>query len=103
MNADNLVALADDMSKFCVYKNPVLAHLYIFSSVFAVGMCMMSVMLSMVIVWRSHRSANEVSVRHTIVRCRSLIWISPDTPAASVTARSSVVCRQSFAACTCAS
>ena len=72
MNADNLVALADDVGKFCIYKRPVLAHLYVVLTLLAVGLCMSSVMLSTFIVWKSQRAANDVSVRLTIALVREL-------------------------------
>jgi len=72
MNADNLVALADDMSKFCVYKQPVLAHLYVIFTVVAIGVCMSCVMISMYIVWKSQQTANDVSVSKTIAVVRIL-------------------------------
>ena len=72
MNADNLVALGDDNGKYCMYKTPVLTHLYIITTVLAVGLCMTCVMISAYIVWRSQHSANDISVRHTIALVRTL-------------------------------
>ena len=72
MNADNLVALGDDVGKFCIYKRPVLAHIYVVLTLLAIGLSMSSVMLSTYIIWKSQRSANDVSVRLTIALVRTL-------------------------------
>lgn len=66
LNADNLVAIADDTSKFCMYKMPVVTALFIFFTLFAIGTSMTCLGLSSFIIVRSQRTANEVSVMHTV-------------------------------------
>lgn len=72
LNADSLVALSDDLSKNCIYKAPVVAHFYIVLTVMAVGLCMGCVMLSAYVVWKSQRTANDLSVRHTVALVRKI-------------------------------
>lgn len=72
LNADNLVALMDDLGKFCMYKRPALTHLYLILTLAATGLCMCSVLHSMYIVYRSQRSANDVSVRLTVALVRTV-------------------------------
>jgi hypothetical protein len=70
INSDNLVNLADETSRFCVYKRPVLAHIYVLLSSFSIATCMSCVGLSFFVIFRSQKAANEVSVHHTVALVR---------------------------------
>ena len=70
LNADNLVAIADDQSRFCLYKQPTTAGLYVVLTMFAIGTCMICLGLSFYVIVRSQQSANEVSVKHTVALVR---------------------------------
>jgi len=70
LNADNLVAIADDMSKYCIYKQPLGAYVYITMTIFSVGTCVGCIGNSIHLVARSQRSANEVSVPHSTALVR---------------------------------
>lgn len=72
LNADNLVAISDDQSKFCMYKQPVVAGLWAVLTVFSIGACMTCLGLSFYVIVRSQRTANEVSVKHTVALVRQL-------------------------------
>ena len=72
LNADNLVAIADDQSKFCVYKQPLTATLYIILTIYAIGTCMTCLAVSFYIIVKSQATANEVSVAHTVALVRQL-------------------------------
>ena len=72
LNADNLVAISDDVSKFCMYKQPIVAGLYAILTIFSIGACMTCLGLSFYIIFRSQQTANEVSVTHTVALVRQL-------------------------------
>lgn len=72
LNADNLVAISDDLSKFCMYKQPIVASLYVMLTIFSIGACMTCLGLSFYIIVRSQKTANEVSVMHTVALVRRL-------------------------------
>ena len=40
LNADNLVAISDDISNFCMYKQPEIAGFYAILTIFSIGTCM---------------------------------------------------------------
>jgi hypothetical protein len=72
LNADNLVAIIDDVGKFCIYKQPVTAHLYVVLTLFSMSSCMIAIGIGYYVTVRSEKSANEVSVRHTVALVRQL-------------------------------
>lgn len=72
LNADNLVAVSDDLSKFCVYKQPFISGCYFVLTIFSIGTCMTCLGLSFYIIFRSQKTANEVSVKHTVALVRRL-------------------------------
>lgn len=72
LNADNLVAISDDLSKYCLYKQPFVSGLYIVLTIVAIGTCMTCLGLSFYIIVRSQQTANEVSVTHTVALVRQL-------------------------------
>lgn len=72
LNADNLVAISDDSSKFCMYKQPIVAALYSVLTIFSIGTSMTCLGLSFYIIVRSQSTANEVSVTHTVALVRRL-------------------------------
>jgi hypothetical protein len=72
LNADNLVAISDDLSKFCMYKQPIVAGFYAVLTIFSIGTCMTCLGLSFYIIVKSQATANEVSVTHTVALVRQL-------------------------------
>lgn len=66
VNSGNLGMLADETSRFCVYKRPVVAHIYFFLASFSIATCMSCIGVSFFVIFRSQKAANEVSVRHTV-------------------------------------
>lgn len=72
LNADNLVAISDDLSKFCMYKQPIVAALCSILTIFSIGTSMTCLGLSFYIIVRSQATANEVSVTHTVALVRRL-------------------------------
>ena len=72
LNADNLVAISDDLSKFCMFKQPIVAGCYFVLTIFSIGTCMTCLGLSFYIIFRSQKTANEVSVKHTVALVRRL-------------------------------
>ena len=93
LNADNLVAIVDDVGKFwcaphlscsarvpaltvrcfcSIYKQPVTAHLYVVLTLFSMSTCMISIGIAWYVTVRSEKAANEVSVRHTVALVRQL-------------------------------
>lgn len=66
VNSGNLGMLADETSRFCVYKRPVVAHIYFLLASFSIATCMSCIGVSFFVIFRSQKAANEVSVRHTV-------------------------------------
>ena len=97
-NADNLTAISNDLSSFCVYKRharedsnpsrshtlsstrvrvpccaePIITCVYIVLTFTAIGTCAICLGLSFYIVVHSQYTANEVSVTHTLALVRQL-------------------------------
>ena len=55
-----------------IYKQPVTAHLYVVLTLFSMSSCMISIGIAFYVTVRSEKSANEVSVRHTVALVRQL-------------------------------
>ena len=69
---DNIARIADDESKFCLFKQPVVSSFYIMLTIISMGSCMICVGLSFYLIVVSQRTANEVSVVHTVALVRQL-------------------------------
>lgn len=72
INADNLVALSDDVSKFCLYKQPGFALAYAVLTFGSIATCMTCIGISFYVIARSQQTANEVSVHHCVALVRRL-------------------------------
>jgi hypothetical protein len=72
LNQDNIVQLADDQSKFCSFKQPLAAGAYVCFTCFSMGSCITTLALSVYLIVRSQKEANEVSVTHTVALLRRL-------------------------------
>ena len=72
VNADSLVSISGDMSNFCIYKQPIISCMYIVLTFSAIGTTMICIGLSFYIVVTSQRTANEISVTHTLALVRQL-------------------------------
>jgi hypothetical protein len=70
LSPGTIMGLADDTSRFCVYKSPVIAHFYVILASFSIAACMSCIGISFFVVYRSQRAANEISVRHTVALVR---------------------------------
>lgn len=72
LNADLMDEVADGTSKFCMFKQPGLAHIYIILTLVALCLTMSSALISMYISFKSQQTANEASVRMTIALVRAM-------------------------------
>merc|ERR1719230_664782 len=72
--ADNLVALGDDQSKFCVYKpgRRFLGFFFFIATMSCIVICMACIGISFYVIVRSQQSALEVSVKLTVALVRQL-------------------------------
>ena len=69
---DNIVRLADDESKFCLFKQPIVAGIYVMLTIVSMGSCMICLSLSFYVNVASQGTANEVSVVHTVALVKRL-------------------------------